>query len=108
MEKLDDDEYVTKKLNEVFFKKLKTFGGGRNKDQPETFLATPNHPSRSKSLKERRRSSVIEMDKNTTIQITKPKRRNSGIQDERSIHDAYHALLNEYNRVRYAYLTITQ
>ena len=96
---MDDDEYVTKKLNEVFFKKLQTVGGQREKDQPEKFASSSKPPSRSTSMKERRRSSANEMDNKTLNKITNAKRRNSSVQDERSIHDAYHALLNEYNRV---------
>ena len=97
---MDDEEYVTKKLNQVFFKKIQIYGGERVKEKPEPFLSSPNPPSRSKSVRERRRrSSLAVTDEESDDQITKPRRRNSSIQDERAIHDAYHALLNEYKRV---------
>ena len=97
---MEGDEYVTNKLNQAFFKKLQEFGGDRGKRENEvTKTRTPEPPSRSKSVKERRRSSVITIDEASHMKTTKPQRRNSSIQDERSIHDAYHTVLNEYKRV---------
>ena len=98
-DKMDDEKYVLEKLNASFFHKLQTFGGERGKEKEENTTQGPLN--RSKSVKARRRSSVIGLDESEKIKITKPKRRNSSIQDERSIHDAYHTLLNEYNRVGY-------
>ena len=91
---MDDEGYVLKRLNAAFFHKLQTFGVERGKEKDEK----GGPPNRSKSVKERRRSSVIGLDEDERIKITKP-RRSSSILDERSIHDAYHTLLNEYNRV---------
>ena len=97
---MEDDEYVTSKLNEAFFKKLQEFGGDRGKRENEVSKArTPDPPSRSKSVRERRRSSVMTLDETSHMKTTKPQRRNSSIQDERSVHDAYHTVLNEYKRV---------
>ena len=89
---------MPRRLNEAFFQKLQEFGGERGKEKSnESQPAAPDPLSRSKSVKGRRRSS--EVDSDDVRRITNPKRRNSSIQDERSIHDAYHAILNEYNRV---------
>ena len=89
---------MPRRLNEAFFQKLKELGGERGKEKSnESQPAAPDPLSRSKSVKGRRRSS--EVDSDDVRRITNPKRRNSSIQDERSIHDAYHAILNEYNRV---------
>ena len=89
---------MPRRLNEAFFQKLQEFGGERGKEKSnESQPAAPDLLSRSKSVKGRRRSS--EVDSDDVRRITNPKRRNSSIQDERSIHDAYHAILNEYNRV---------
>ena len=97
-DKIEDDEHVPRRLNEAFFQKLQEFGGDRGKEKSnESHAAAPDQLSRSKSVKGRRRSS--EVDSDDVRRITNPKRRNSSIQDERSIHDAYHAILNEYNRV---------
>ena len=97
-DKIEDDEHVPRRLNEAFFQKLQEFGGERGKEKSnESQPAAPDPLSRSKSVKGRRRSS--EVDSDDVRRITNPKRRNSSIQDERSIHDAYHAILNEYNRV---------
>ena len=98
IDKIEDDEHVPRRLNEAFFQKLQEFGGERGKEKSnESQPAAPDPLSRSKSVKGRRRSS--EVDSDDVRRITNPKRRNSSIQDERSIHDAYHAILNEYNRV---------
>ena len=89
---------MPRRLNEAFFQKLQEFGGERGKEKAnDSKPAAPDPLSRSKSVKGRRRSS--EVDSDDVRRITNPKRRNSSIQDERSIHDAYHAILNEYNRV---------
>ena len=97
-DKIEDDEHVPRRLNEAFFQKLQEFGGERGKEKSnESQPTAPDPLSRSKSVKGRRRSS--EVDSDDVRRITNPKRRNSSIQDERSIHDAYHAILNEYNRV---------
>ena len=106
---MDDEEFVLKKLNEAFFEKLQTYGGDRGKEKPDDIQPprtprreTSEAPNRSKSVRQRRRSSLMS-DDITQVQITKPvtkpKRRNSSIQDERSIHDAYHTILNEFKRV---------
>ena len=100
---MDDEEYVTKKLNEAFFSKLQTYGAERGKAQEDDAPPTREAVNRSKSVRERRRSSVANLGEGAPIkitkQVTKPKRRNSSIQDERSIHDAYHTILNEFKRV---------
>ena len=96
---MDDEEYVTKKLNEAFFSKLQTYGAERGKAQEDDAPPTREAANRSKSVRERRRSSVANLGEGAPIKITKPKRRNSSIQDERSIHDAYHTILNEFKRV---------
>ena len=88
---------MPRRLNEAFFQKLQEFGGERGKEKSNESQQVPDPLSRSKSVKGRRRSS--EVDSDDVRRITNPKRRNSSIQDERSIHDAYHAILNEYNRV---------
>ena len=97
---MEDDEYLTNKLNQAFFKKLQEFGGDRGKRENEiSKTRTPEPPIRSKSVKERRRSSVITINEVSHVKTSKLQRRNSSIQDERSIHDAYHTVLNEYKRV---------
>ena len=110
---MDDEEredYVAKKLNEAFFEKLQAYGGDRGKEKQEDIKPekrdTSETPSRSKSVRSRRRSSVVTLDEPTQVKITKPKRRNSTIQDERSIHDAYHTILNEFKRVRNIYFLL--
>ena len=115
---MNDEDYVLKKLNEAFFEKLQTHGGDRGKEKPDDLLPpsrgpseaprTPNPPNRSKSVRERRRSSLANLDevKITKPVVTKPKRRNSSIQDERSIHDAYHTILNEFKRVSNIFLVV--
>ena len=95
VDKTNDNDYVTQKLNHAFFKKLQSVGGSRGKEEKRN-----DSPNRSKSVQRRRRSSVANLDQNTNVKITKPERRNSIMEDERAIHDAYHTLLGEFQKVR--------
>lgn len=86
---------MTKKLNEAFFQKTHNIEDQREKEKLENAPVAPNT--------RRRRSSVIEGKDLAKLQkkITNPKgRRTSLVDDERSIHDAYHFLLKEFHRVR--------
>ena len=100
MDHQNEEGYVKKKLNEALFKKLQELGGKRGSAEKEVSGNLASNPQQqSKSLRQRRRSSVVALDETSTIKINNTKRRNSVIQEERSVHDAYHCLLNEYERV---------
>ena len=103
---INDEEYVRKKLNESLFKKLQEFGGSHSNDVSGN--STPNPQRQSNSVRRRRRSSVAIIDETPNIKTTTNTpvrstsvRRNSVMQDQRSVHDAYHSLLAEYERVCY-------
>ena len=105
MDHQNEEGCVKKKLNEALFKKLQELGGKRGSVEKEVSGNLASNPQQqSKSLRQRRRSSVVALDETSTIKINNTKRRNSVIQDERSVHDAYHCLLNEYERVSNFYL----
>ena len=93
-------------MNEALFKKLQEFGGSHSNDVSGN--STPNPQQHSKSVRRRRRSSVAIIDEKPNIKTTTSTpvrspsvRRNSVVQDQRSVHDAYHSLLAEYERVCY-------
>ena len=82
------------------FKNLQELGGNRGSVEneiPGSLASNPHH--HSKSLRQRRKSSLVALDEPSSIKINNTKRRNSVVQQERSVHDAYHCLLNEYERV---------
>ena len=100
MDHQNAEGYVNKKLNEALFKKLQELGRNRGREEKEmSGSLASNSQQHSKSLRQRRRSSVVALDETSNIKINNTKRRNSVIQEERSVHDAYHCLLNEYERV---------
>ena len=99
-------------MNEALFKKLQEFGRIPSSDVSGN--STPNPQRQSNSVRRRRRSSVAIVDEipnlktttNTPVRSTSV-RRNSVMQDQRSVHDAYHSLLAEYERVCYIQLKCT-